>query len=249
MSKEIRSLFQEYEFIRPEVNDVMKSITSKDFSIVNEKASNLLLSYIADRIGRRYGMNTITDFEIGFIVNALDAMESKSLIDPESLLASSIISSIIPQEVQYVDIKTYKEIRDEYSGIRGEFQKVVSELTNLYHLNRIEDKDFMKSQVADITSAFTSEFDKFKTSTFGRNVKKWVPIGLSSLSTLVGTASCKPSVALAGAFISVGIQFIDKLITTESKQNNFLKILAKMGKRILEASQVKELMLPEYSFL
>lgn len=131
MSQSVRDLLKEFELIDPDLEPLAESIGVRDFTLVDETAGDLIVSHVADNIGRRYGLNTITDRRLDFIVTALNAMESKSILEPESLLACSIINVLIPQEIQNISTNQYKQIRDAYSDIRVLFQRVVIELASV----------------------------------------------------------------------------------------------------------------------
>lgn len=102
ISDNIRSLLEEFELIRPELSEIAASSGTRNFSVVNENASDLIVSHLADKISRRHGWNTISDKPIDFIINRLNSFSYKSINEPETMLACSIITCEIPHEIKYV---------------------------------------------------------------------------------------------------------------------------------------------------
>lgn len=244
MSDSVRFLLEEFELIKSDFDGVAESLGAANFSIVNESASNLILSHVADKIGKRYGINTVTDSSVDFTVNALNALGSSSLFEPATLLACSVINLLIPEDVGRIEISRYKEIRDAYSDIREPFHRVVLDLTNLYRLDRIGDMQILRKKISEITQEFNSEFSKFRKSKFGRSLKRWMPIGIGGLASLVGAAFSEPSIAFSTAGVSVVIQIIQETSffrQESSSQEEVHRMIAGMQKDILKAAQVKTL--------
>ncbi|NVM56794.1 MAG: hypothetical protein HWN51_01550, partial [Desulfobacterales bacterium] len=75
MSGKVRALLEKFGLIRPELDGIAEVIGAQNFSIVNENASDLIVSQVADRVAKRYGWNTVTDRKIDFTVNALNAFQ------------------------------------------------------------------------------------------------------------------------------------------------------------------------------
>jgi hypothetical protein len=194
-------------------------------------------------------MNTITDHEMGFIVNALDGLEGKASRDPESLLARSIINSQVPEELYYLDINKYKQIRAAYTGIREAFKRVVIDLNNFYQLNKIEDRDYLHEKIIEIAEEFNSEFEKFKKSKVGRNIKRWASIGIRSLPVILGSILSKSKLMYGAASLRIGLDIIEEYTQPKSNKINLFKMMGKMQGQVLRASKVKNMMIQEHHFL
>lgn len=246
LSNKVRSLLEEFELIKPELSDLIESLSTdaRNFSIVNESAGDLIVSHIADKIAKQYGWNTVTDLQIDFSVNALNAFEHESIKEPRNMLVCSIIKCEITQEIQYISPKKYVEIHDAYSDIREPFHRFVNELSNLYRLEIISDRQILQDRIREITHEFDLEVTKFKKMKFGRTIKRWMPIGIGSLASLTGTVINEPTVTITSATVSVVIQIIQEFSNTkepDSERSKIQRLIARMQKDILKASQIRRL--------
>ncbi|MGO9531210.1 MAG: hypothetical protein ACLP3B_08505 [Syntrophobacteraceae bacterium] len=239
----VRSLLEEFKLVKSDFGRFAELMGADNFSIVNERASNLILSLVADNIGKRYGINTVTDSSVDFTVNALNAMGS-SLLEPTTLLASSIINLEIPEDIGRIEISKYKEIRDAYSDIRQPFHRLLVDLTNLYRLDHIGDMQVLREKVSEIAKELTSELNKFRKSKFGRSLRRWMPIGIGGLASLAGAAFSEPSISYTAAGVTVVVQIIQEthfFKQESSNQEEVHRMIARMKKDILTAAQVKSL--------
>jgi len=246
MSGKVRSLLEEFKLIKSELDEIAEVMGAENFSIVNENASDLIVSQVADRIAKRYGWNTVTDRKIDFTMNALNAFQSGlSRTEPQGMLVCSIINCEIPQEIRHAGLKKYKAIREAYSDIREPFQRAVVDLSDLYRIEAIEDKQILEQRVREITREFNTEVEKYKKSNFGRKVSRWIPIGIGGLASLAGVVFAEPTITISSAVVSVAIQVVQELSRmneSESESNNVHRLIARMQKDILRAAEVKRLL-------
>jgi hypothetical protein len=136
-SESIRELLAEYKLARTEFADLYGK--PGEYLVVKEAASNLLLSHIADKIGRRCALATVTDQQIDFTLNAFNAMEVTANEHAASKLASAIIEMEIPYEIfEGVEPRRYKEIREFYGELREPFHNTLAQLTQLHRLDSIK---------------------------------------------------------------------------------------------------------------
>lgn len=245
ISYEVSSLLREFGLIRTELTDLAADIVKEEgFYVVNENASSLILSNVADRIGSRNGWNTITDREMDFAVNVLNSFQYKSVEDPESMLISSVISCEIPQEIQHLNPREYKEIYDSYSDIREPFHHVIRERSSLHQLGKIESRDVLEDRVREITDEFSLEVEKIRKSNFGRRIARWIPISVGTIANIViGIFSGNMLLSIAGSVTS-SMQVIQE-ITRKDPQTDKEKIqrmLGEMRKDILKKAKIKEIL-------
>lgn len=244
-SEEVRELLEKYKLIKPELLDVSRALGLREgYDVVEEDASLLLLSHIADRIGSRKSITTVTDHTLDFTVNGLNALSIQTSTDAATALARSIINFEIPSDVLSVPPKRFKEIRDAYADLREPFQQMTIDLANLYRLNALMDEQVLQSRIVEIVQSFDKELHNLKSGQFGRKVRKWLPIGIGSLAALVGAALPAPTIAIPCAALSVMIQIIQGLssqMRPETSRETTQRLLAKMQKEILSASEVTKL--------
>lgn len=244
ISDRVRSLLEEFEFISPLSKALAKEgLVAENFTVVDEDASNIIVSNVADKIASKHGWNTVTDHQIDFTVNSLNAFQWGSLEDPQSKLVSSIINCEIPQEIQNIDVEKYKEIRDAYSDVRKCFHRAVVELSSQHRLEKIGDKQILEERISEITQEFDSEIENFKNSEFGRKIKRWMPIGVGGLTTLTSLAFDEPEVKGVCGATSVAIRIIQERWNRriQPKQSEVHRLIAGMQKDILKAPDVRSL--------
>ena len=245
MSGKVRSLLEEFKLIK-ELDGIAEAIGAQNFSVVNENASDLIVSQVADRVAKRYGWNTVTDRKIDFTVNALNAFQyESSRTEPQGMLVCSIINCEIPQEIRHVGLKKYKAVREAYSDIREPFQRVVAELSDLYRLEAIGDRQILEQRVREITKEFDAEVEKYKKSNFGRKVSRWIPIGIGGLASLAGAVFAEPTIMISSAAVSVAIQVVQELGRMNESQlesSDVYRLIARMQRDILRTAEIKRLL-------
>src|SRR5207247_842747 len=112
----------------------------------------------------------------------------------------------IPHDVLEVEPKRYKEIREFYSDVREPFHNTLAQLTQLYRLDSISDTKALDERVAQIATEFDSQILKLKQTEFGRKMKKWAPIGIGCVLSVVGAAFHQPLITVSTTAVSVGLQ-------------------------------------------
>ena len=141
------------------------------FLVVDQNASNLILSSIAENISRRIGLDAITDEPIPFALNALNNLGVKQAIvsgAAEGALLSSLASVLIPLEVATLSPRDYRNLREAYGSMRMAFKELTAELTRINRLNRIEDPKFLRDQVKITATEFFKEYQAFRKSRYAR---------------------------------------------------------------------------------
>ena len=150
----------------------------------------------------------------------------------------------IPEEVMFAEPKRFRDLRDVYRDIRIPFQQMTQELAQLYRLDFITDQRLLEERIDEIVRGFDAELRSLKKSAFGRQVKRWTPIGIGSLATLAGAVIGDPRIVITSAAVSVAVQVIQELISkkpSETAQDKVQRLLGKMQKKILKVSEVRSL--------
>jgi hypothetical protein len=243
ISPRVRRLLRRHELIP--LWDLTELVGPEDYSVVDERASNIILSDIASRLARRKGWSSITDQDLEFSIIALEGVRESAAATTDAL-ASAIISLEIPEEIQRIKLKKYKEFRDAYVDVRKPFQELVVKLNQVYRLGGITNREDLRDRVKDACSDFDSEVHKFRTTRLSRKFTRWIPIGIGSLARLVGTALPVPVVAIPSAFLSIIFQLIDKKASFEPSPadgREVYQMIACMRRDILEAADVRRLLI------
>jgi hypothetical protein len=214
---------------------------------VESRAADLILSYVANRIATREGIDAITDYEMGFSVNT--AENQKIPFDqPAGFAAGCLIGAIascqVPGEIRFLTIKQYNDLRNQYSGIRTTFKKLSIELAQMNNLNTINDHSVFRKRLEKTVREFVEATDEYASSQTAKKVKKWLPWGVGALLGL-GTAYLDPSLAVAGKLGQVGIQVFDRAINKPTKdvsEERPHQILCRLKKDVLKRSLVKTML-------
>jgi len=104
------------------------------FIVVDEAASDLILSGIAGNISRRTGFDAITDKPIPFALTALNNLGvGRTLASggAEGALLASLTSVLIPSEVATLKVGDYRDLRDSYAPIRDAFKELTTDLARI----------------------------------------------------------------------------------------------------------------------
>jgi hypothetical protein len=246
VSKQIHDALIENKLLNPKLQSILRNLVTEEFYVVPIQASNLILSYIADRVARRTGLDSVTDENLPFVVNSLDNMKL-SLERPtgstEGSLLSAIASINIPNSVERIAINDYSRLRDSYAGIREAFKEYVAKLSTNQRLHRIEDIHIFENQLQDIAQKIKEECDKYQKTAFRRRFADW---GLFTVCYLFPIASTiyDPTYGIAVGLEAVAIRFLKKVFFDESGPSvpdKAIKMLAGLRKRILKISTVKAL--------
>jgi hypothetical protein len=228
------------------VIDGLERLSDREgFLVVDEDASNLILSGIADRISRRTGFDAITDKPIPFALNALNNLgvaQAPASDAAEGALLASLTSILIPSEVAILKLSDYRNLRESYAAIRIAFKELTEALTRLNRLNRIQDPQFLRDQVEVTAGEFFKEYQAFRKSRYARGFKKWAPIYVGGLLSMVMTVVAPP-VALGIAGASLGIQIIQGGLEgpADPGRERIFNMLVGIRKDIIRRSGIKEI--------
>ncbi len=146
ITEKVGELLNQYDLVYANSEDAKKfnfipKELAGNYSIINKDAANIIVSYMADNIGYRTGLPTITDTNLNYLFNSLDDFQYKSNFEVDSLLAKSIIQCSIPQNIHKVSLSQYSDIRQNFIGVREVFPSLIEEITKENRLSQIHDKD------------------------------------------------------------------------------------------------------------
>ncbi|HEX8549952.1 MAG TPA: hypothetical protein VF681_00215 [Abditibacteriaceae bacterium] len=208
MSHLIRDSLVRHKLIRPELNSLIEHSVPKGYSIVDKRASGLILSCVAAKIARKHGWDTITDRRLEYALTATMASQDQhydSDNNVETMLLSAITNFVIPKEISELKMKDYTALRAAYSDVRASFRKLAAELAHLNRLDRIEDPTTLIARIESTASDFHKEWRTYHDSRFHRKFETYMPIFLGSLVTVAAAhLDFKPlEAALLGGATSI----------------------------------------------
>jgi hypothetical protein len=223
---------------------LVRRFSDQQFLVVQEAASDLILSAIAENISRRKGLDAITDKPTPFAVKALNDLGHLGTSGGvEGLVLSSLASVLIPTEVSTVTPNKYREIRESYAPIRGAFKELTETLARTNRLHRIQNPQELRDAVQGTAQQFVREYDTFRKSRSAQRFKEWAPLYVTGLLGIAGSI-VSPHVAFEIAGTSFGIQVIQKIIdgsTDQSTRGRVFNMLAGIEKNIVRQSGIKKL--------
>jgi|GEM_PF-4611199 len=250
LDRRIQLLLEEKQLTRPELLPFVESLSGKTgFQIVDERASNLVLSLIADTQAQRFGLRTITDKPLPFAVNFLNS-ETTSRARANAALASVIIQSQIPQTIKDISPEEFVELRKRFEEIRLPFKIAIEELSNNGMLHSISDKKTFESALVDITRSYQDAMkglhsklsDKFTT---------WIPFNLTALATIHGLFSsidpdenmANMATTLAMGAVTIGVSYYQQ-VTSKPFESNVTKsqrLLAGLRSELLNPELIRRM--------
>jgi hypothetical protein len=216
---------------------------------VERNAGSLILSYVANRIARRKGVDATTDFTEGFTVNALENQGipfEQPLNFANGCLVAAIAKCQVPGEVQYLSLDAYKEVPESYSEVRDAFKYLSIELATANRLTEISDVATLRERIKGTADEFNKTCDKYCKSKSVKKVKKWLPWAIGSfVSVATGFKGTPAAIAIGGKMSQVGFQLVDRTINKPSKNpihDHAYQTICDLRERIINASLVKSLL-------
>jgi hypothetical protein len=211
-----------------------------DWWIVDEEASNLILSHIADRLAAQKGWTSVTDNENCYAFNAIDWVDARaSEKEAEDQLARVLVSQLVPDEIEELSIAKYVELRCRYEPIRKQLATFTNEVVIENRFSRIGDSVELGQAIEDYVKDLRKEVQAFRESTFGRTIRKWGAFSLGGVATVAATLSGHlwATVPLAGATIAFGAA--DKAALFErkaTKRGDMVRLVAGARSDIIRSS-------------
>jgi hypothetical protein len=246
VSDPIRNALIENHLLNPQLQGLIKSVGIEEYYSVPEQASNLILSYIADRIARRTGLDSVTDENLSFTVNALDntgVWLERPTGAIEGSLLNTIVSVNIPLIIERIPLRDYRELRNSYIDIRETFKEYVAHVSLIHRLYRIEDIRTLEDRLQDIAKKVREECDRYQRTTLAKQFKDWGPLAVCSLLTITA-AIMDPAYAIAFASGTVAMELVKKVFLEErstEKPHRACQMLADLRKEILDISSIQAL--------
>lgn len=216
ISYKVHNLLKKFQLIEPEITKLVKGIDStfQNYSIVDQNASNLILSNISAKIATRYGLPSITDTELDFAVNAISSFDYRvSTLKAKACLAKAIISLEIPKEISDLFVKQYIDIRNAYAEVREPFQSLITNLCTTHNLSDISDMKILREKTQCLANNVNIQVSKIRNSQVGRNIRGWTPIYIGGLIDIVGeVVGFSPEIKIAARMATTTIQLMHKYI-------------------------------------
>lgn len=211
----VRELLEKHQLIDHLAQDFAGELGETNGStLVHPATSNIILSFIADRIARDYGLTSITDQPLGYAMTSLSGLDIPSRPPAgisEGLLAAAFANVLVPKDIGSLRFLDYKILHQRSSDMRAAFAKFVQQCHDICKLDRIESEAVLQQRVFDCAKDVGDEFSKFKTGSSKalRSIRDWWPIGIGGVLALAKDFIPK-EMALEFVALGIGIKAIEK---------------------------------------
>ena len=184
---------------------------------MDERASYLILSLIADSIASRHRLRTITDRPVGYTLNVLNNERGTFRSDVVNRLASAIITTEIPDAVASLTPKQFVNLRKRFEELRTVFQRAVRDICDDHMLHEISDQSTLDEAVREIVQQYDKQVEMFRKSVFGAKIGSWVPFSVGVLGSSLGLPG-NLSLSIAGFGLGVAVQVYEMVTASRDKQ-------------------------------
>lgn len=242
MNYRIKSFLERKRLLRPELDLFPEALGKEGFHVVDERASRLVLSLIADTLARRHRLRTVTDEPLGFTLNSLNAQGPASRHDASAKLATAIISTEVPETVGLLSANEYVELRNRFEEMRVPFQRAVRELCDDHMLGDISDANQLEETIAEIAMEYGRATDRFRNTRFSKQIKTWTSLGLGTLGTVLSLTG-NFTLGAIGSGLSVAVQCLDKFTVDKPEGNIELsqRLICGLRQELLDPELVERL--------
>jgi hypothetical protein len=222
----------------------LSDLAPEKFMVVQQDASNAILAGLASRIALRLGLDAITDQPISFAVGALRGVAQPTSDSgvAEGALLAAIASIMIPASAGVIPIREYQEIRESYSGIRGAFAALTTELASQHRLGRVSDSTEFEARIKTVAHEFDQQYRDYRKSRYAQRFKNWTPLCVGGVLSVAG-AFVSPHVAAAIAATSFVIQVIEENLRGNdvASEQRVFHMLAGLRRDVIKRSGIREL--------
>ncbi|HXT10550.1 MAG TPA: hypothetical protein VN873_03230 [Candidatus Angelobacter sp.] len=239
LQERVRRLLMEYDLASEVRNPYTgRSAFVGDTFPANEEASNLIVSYVADRIAKRTGMDTITDLEIPHAVQSFDALNLSPLTvnrESEGLLVAAIATTAIPVGVSSLTVHEFQELRQSYSDVRIPFNELISSLATYAKLDRQQSAAAAEKRIQLASAEYQRQMKAYRESRFARKFDQWIPIAIKSILAVLAVAAANKEMRLALAAAGIAIDVMKEGIAAQHsppENEKVFRMLCKMERDI-----------------
>ena len=209
MNYMVKDALRRRGLLRPDLQHIAEEAGKAGFHVVDGRASGLILSMLADTLAQRHRLRTITDEPLGYTLNSLNARHPDSRRAVEMSLASTIISTEIPETVGLLTAEQYVELRKRFEDVRIPFQRAVRDLCDDNALSSITDPETLREAIREVAEEYGKAIVQFRSSSFSKNLKAWAPFGIGVLGGALGILD-GVTVGAVGLGLTVAVQLYEK---------------------------------------
>ena len=199
------------DLLRMDLLDLGLAVESNEekWLLVDKRVADLILAMLASNIIKnRHELTTISSDQEDCFAVARGCEKDDVRANANAILASSILSTQIPENISELSIQSYFEIRKAFQEKRQSFHLAIKDLNDLYFKRSFaEPQDFQKL-LKEVVVDFDTDIKKIKKSETGKRIRKWGTIILGSVVSISAAVMGNPTVSFGAATITAGLQII-----------------------------------------
>lgn len=169
--------------------NVLKILGKRNFRIVEQNASNIILAMIADHYSRQNQLRSITDKDLGYLTSVLNHDPHRRRDAAATHLATAIISVEVPEKIGALTPKQYVDLRNRFECIRAPFQRAVRTICDDHLLASISSKAQFRDATNEAVRDFYLEVERIRKRKWSERLGTWGPMSLGVVSTLCSFGS------------------------------------------------------------
>jgi len=218
---------------------------SDTFPVI-EEAANLVVSYIADRMAMRTGLDTITDVAIPHTVHSLDAMNASVTSlhrEGQGLLAATVANLAIPDGIERFDVHEFQELHESFQEIREPFHSLIHALSMRSNLDRQQSGTALQSRIERAVADYQKQMNAYKKNALTRKINKWAPICFQGLLGVFMALSPEMIKAIEATGV-LGIQIIKEISASQDariEHEDAFRMLCQLDKIIDQKKMLSKL--------
>jgi hypothetical protein len=244
LTEQIERLLSKYGLAETKLFGANNPFDGGDTFLANETASNLIVSYVADRIAQRTGLDTITDVSIPHAVHSLDALNispASLAREGEGLLAASIANLAVPEGIEQLNVFEYQELRKSFEEIRVPFHDLVGALSYKTKMFRQQSATGLESRIEQAIANYKEQVERYKKYAAIKKINRWTPIAFQGLLSLVMPFGSETAqfIEASGIFGLEVIKNIPAVRTPRVEHEETFKMLCQLGKVVKQNAVVK----------
>lgn len=235
LQERVKELLLKYKLADEFTNPFTGSRPFGDTFPANEEAANLIVSYIADRIARRTGLNTVTSVAIPNAVQSLDALQASTASlhrEGEGLLASAVANLVIPDGIEKLTVHQYHDLRQSFQEIREPFHELISSLSRRSNLERQQSAMALEIRLERAIGDYKDQMAKYMKTAHAKAVDKWIGISFQGLLSIAAVFATPAAQAVIASGI-VAVEIMKNISTApEMEHEKTFRMLCQLGKQV-----------------